>query len=304
MRPGVGLFFTATSLCTISQLTYFLVSYSHIHVFIDNDANVWNRALAARFQMNTLIRWSCLNAECHRAFCPRLWRVCVSEIKQKGKTKWHQVGVYPSMVGLWVCPLLTDKNCLITHTNIWNSAWGKNGIIYIYTHKHIYTYVLLTTREKNLWVGDIQAYKCPPQRTFAVFLILSYYKYVDKHRMLQCRVCWRVWLWVAVVFPLISTSESWVMGCLRRNCQNDAADSACTTAVKQFHILKVTFCSTGKIAGRFMFWQTSSAGVGQSANLYYTTSIIHPCRCSKVDPYTVLLLENWYHFIQWDLDSW
>lgn len=29
-----------TSLCTISQLTYFLVSYSHIHVFIDNDANV------------------------------------------------------------------------------------------------------------------------------------------------------------------------------------------------------------------------------------------------------------------------
>lgn len=115
-----------------------------------------------------------------------VYGACVSEIKQKGKTKWHQVGVYPSMVGLWVCPFLADKNSLITHTNIWNSAWGKNRICKVYC---IYVYPPDYQEKKSV---DIQVYKCPPLWTFAVFLIPSYCKYVDKHWMLQCRECWRV----------------------------------------------------------------------------------------------------------------
>lgn len=71
--------------------------------------------LAACSQMNSLIRWRRLNTECYGAFCPRQWCVCVSEIKQKGKTKGHQVRVYPSMV-IFVCPVSWQKQSHSTQT--------------------------------------------------------------------------------------------------------------------------------------------------------------------------------------------
>lgn len=123
-----------TSLCTISRLTYFLVSYSHIPVFIDNDANVWNRSAlgagslfpdeqpyqmeASKYRM--LARFLSSSVVC----------VCVSEIKQKGKTKRHQVGVYPSMV-IFGCVLLAGKNSLITRKHLTFSV-VENAIRKVY----------------------------------------------------------------------------------------------------------------------------------------------------------------------------
>lgn len=91
---------------------------------MDNDANLWNRSASDAgswfpdehtYQMK-LSKYVMLS----RFLFPSV--VCVSEIKQKGITKWHHDGIYPSMVGVWVGPFFADKDSPITPRNLWISA--------------------------------------------------------------------------------------------------------------------------------------------------------------------------------------